>query len=105
MSKLFSFALDTLAARRITRFIVEDKLAEDFRELKFFHKHEKLQYLVNCPYCVGIYASAAVVISSMLLPKVAKPAIYALALAEVNATAKDLEAQREALVENYGPPL
>jgi hypothetical protein len=104
-SKLFQLGIDVLAARRITRFVVEDKLAEDFREAKFFHKHEKLQYLVNCPYCVGIYASAAVVISSMLVPKVANPVKYALALAEVNATAKDLEAQREALVENYGPPL
>lgn len=105
MSKLFDLGIDVLAARRLIRFVTEDNLAEPLRENSFVHKHEKLQYLVNCPYCVGIYASAAVVVSSMLFPRTARAAKYALAIAEVNATAKDLEAQREALVENYGPPL
>lgn len=104
-SNLFNFGINVLATKRITRFVVEDELAEPIRENSFIHKHEKLQYLVNCPYCVSVYAGAAVAISSMLFPKVAKAATYALALAEVVAISKDLEAQREALEENFGPPL
>lgn len=93
------------AARRLTRLITKDTITEDFRELKFFHKHEKLQYLVNCPICVGVYTSAAVVVSSMLFPRASKPVILALALAEAQATFTELENQREALVQDYGPAL
>lgn len=102
---IFDTAVDLAAARRLTRLVVKDSITEDFREHKFFHKHEKLQYLVNCPICVGVYTSAAIVVSSMLFPRASKPVKYFLAIAEAQATLTELEAQRAALVDNYGPPL
>lgn len=97
--------LDLAAARRLTRLIVQDEITADFRESEFFHRHEKLEYLVNCPYCVGVYTSAAVAIASIFVPKVSAPLRYALALAEFQATLKDIEEQRAALAQDYGPPL
>lgn len=96
---------DLAAARRLTRLITKDEITRDLREVHAIQKHEKLSYLVNCPICVGVYTSAAVVLSSMLFPRASKPFIYALALAEAQATLTELENQREALVENYGPAL
>lgn len=96
---------DLLAARRLTRLITKDEITRDFREIEFFHRHEKLQYLVNCPICVGVYTSAGVVVASMLFPRASKYVIYALALAEAQATITELENQREALVQDYGPAL
>jgi hypothetical protein len=97
--------IDLLAARRITRLVAKDEITRPIRDNKFFHKHEKLEYLVNCPICVGVYTSAIVVVSSMLFPRASKPILYALALAEAQATFTELENQREALVEDYGPAL
>lgn len=94
-----NFLFNLAAARRLTRLIVKDAITEPIRENKFIHSHEKLQYLVNCPICVGVYTSAFVVASSMLFPRASKPVIYALALAEAQATLTETEA----LVESYGP--
>lgn len=103
------YFLDTVtqlaAARRLTRLITKDEIARPVRENSFVHSHEKLTYLVNCPICVSVYTSAAVVLSSILFPRVSKPIITALALAEAQATLVELEAQRDALVQDYGPPL
>lgn len=103
--KLTDLPIDILAARRLTRLITNDKITEPIRENHRIIEHEKLSYLVNCPICVSVYTSAAVVLSSILFPGVSKPLKYALALAEVQATLTELEAQRAALVEDYGPPL
>lgn len=105
MTTLPDAAIQLGAARRLTRLVTKDTITEDFREHKFFHKHEKLQYLVNCPICVSVYASAGVVLASMLFPRASKPVLLALALAEAQATFTELENQREALVQDYGPAL
>lgn len=97
--------VDLAAARRLTRLVVEDEITREFREHSFFDHHEKLSYLVNCPFCVSIYTSAFVAVSSILFPRASKPLIYALALAEAQATLKELEDQRDALVQDYGSAL
>lgn len=103
--KFSDAALDVLAARRLTRLITKDEITRELREIHSIQSHEKLSYLVNCPICVSVYTSAFVVLSSILFPRAAKPARYVLALAEVQASLTELEAQRDALVQNYGPPL
>lgn len=105
MIQLSETLINIGAAKRLARLITKDKITEDFREHKFFHKHEKLTYLVNCPICVSVYTSAAVVLSRMLTPRASKPILASLALAEVLAQITEFEDQRQALVEDYGPPL
>jgi hypothetical protein len=99
---------DILAARRLNRLITEDEITRPIREAHAVQRHEKLSYLLNCPYCVGVYTSAAVALSSIVFPRGSRILRYALAIAEVNATLKDIESQRQALVDaasGYGPPL
>lgn len=103
--QLLDVGLDLLAARRLTRLIVEDEITAPIRESKHVEKHEKLSYLLNCPYCVGVYTSGLIALSSIVFPRGSKLLRYALALAEAQATWKDIESQRQALVDNYGPPL
>ena len=100
-----NLVLDIAAAKRLTRLIVDDEITRPIREHHSVTKHEKLSYLLNCPYCVSVYTSALVTFSSMLLPKASRPVIYLLALAEAQAQLTEYEAQRAALTENYGPPL
>lgn len=103
--QLRDIPIDILAARRLTRLITQDKITEPIREHHRITEHENLSYLMNCPICVSVYTSAAVVLSSILFPRVSKPLRYALALSEAQATLTELEAQRSVLVEDYGPPL
>lgn len=56
------FLLALGAAMRITRFVVADALAEDFRSwvLHRYGTESKLTTLVGCQWCVSIYVCAAV---------------------------------------------
>lgn len=101
----FDLLINVAAARRLTRLVTQDEITKPIREHHSVTKHEKLSYLLNCPYCVSVYTSAIVTVSSMLFPRVARAFHYALALAEFQATLKDIEDQRMALVQDYGPPL
>lgn len=57
--------VDSLAAYRLTRLVTDDEITSAVRNNA--HKaHEKIGYLVNCPYCTGVWAAAAV--ASGLLP-------------------------------------
>lgn len=95
-------ALDLAASRRITRLITKDKIAEPIRENSFVHKHEKVEYLVNCPICVSIYTSAALVISSIVFPRASKPIKYFLALSELQSTLTDVESKIDESNQDYG---
>ena len=55
--------LTTLAAARVTRLIVVDKIGEPFRAAVVRRRGEKsmLSYLVFCPWCTGVWVSAALV--------------------------------------------
>ena len=97
--------IDLAAARRLTRLIVKDEITRPMREAVEDHAHEKLAYLVNCPYCVSVYTSAFITLSGILFPRASKPFRYALAIAEAQATLTDVENQRSALNQDYGPGL
>lgn len=105
MQQLIDLAIQAAAAKRLTRLITEDEITRPIREHPFTEKHPKLSYLLHCPHCVGIYTSAGVVLLGIVFPKTAKPILSALAIAEVQSSLTELEAQRSALVDDYGPPL
>lgn len=100
--------LATLAIKRITRLVVEDKITEPLRESvseKDPTPNKSLTYLVNCPMCVSVWASIFVWISYMIFPKATALAVRIMASSEAVAIYTEQKAQRDALVEDYGPPL
>jgi hypothetical protein len=107
MKKLspLDLAVNTAASRRLTRLVTKDEITRPFRDHKFFDNHDKLSYLVNCPMCVSVYTAAFVSVSSTLFPKASRVLLYALAMSEVQSTLTELEAQKDALVDDYGSSL
>ncbi len=106
--RVLNIALDALAAKRLNRLIVEDEITRDLREHPAVTSRDKLAYLVNCHYCVGVYTSAFVSVCSIVFPRGSRVLRYALAIAEVNAIIQDIESQRQALEDansGFGPPL
>jgi hypothetical protein len=101
----FELAVSTAASRRLTRLVTKDEITRPIREHEFFDNHEKLRYLVNCPMCVSVYTAAFTAVSSTLFPKATKVLLYALAMSEVQSTLTELEAQKDALVDDYGSSL
>jgi hypothetical protein len=63
----FEFVVRVAAAWRITRLIVEDEITRELRDAvrDRFGEDHKLTYLVNCPYCVSVWAGLA----CMFLPR------------------------------------
>lgn len=105
MTTFLETSIKLAAARRLTRLITQDEISRPIREHQILHKHEKLTYLLHCPICVAVYTSSGVVLFDMLFPRVAKPVLTALALSEAQATLIELEAQRDALEQDFGPAL
>lgn len=68
-------AVDLAATARITRLVVEDEISREFREWieDQLGPESQLTYLVNCPYCVSVWAGAIV----QVLPRWV---VYALAM-------------------------
>lgn len=94
---LVDFALITLATWRLTRLVVYDGITKFFREQFYdvvkegkyfvFQKpvtgpRRTLNELVNCPWCVGVWAAASVVFFYLLTPLAVYPTIF-LAVAAV----------------------
>lgn len=102
---LLDLAVSTSASRRLTRLITKDEITRPIREHEFFDSHEKLRYLVNCPICVSVYTAAFVSVSSTLFPRASRVLLYALAMSEIQSTLTELEAQKDALVDDYGSSL
>lgn len=100
--------VDLAASRRLTRLVTKDEITRPMREHQFFHKHEKLSYLVHCPFCVSVYSGLLIAGSSILFSKdskIVQAVIYGLALSEFQSTLVELEEQRDALAQDYGNPL
>jgi hypothetical protein len=76
--------IDALAVYRLTRLIIEDEVTEPVRDAvqqRFGAPHEsRLSYLLTCPYCVSVYAAAAVSVADMIAPRFWRPVSRALAL-------------------------
>lgn len=86
MPSALDAAVDILAVARITRLVVDDKITEPMRQEVIEHSgSESLSYLVQCPYCVSVWAGLAV--SFGLVPRKVR---YALALSEATTTMRTL---------------
>lgn len=61
-SSIINLAVDSLAAYRLTKLIVEDEITSDLRETAinaaYDSGHDKLGYLLSCPHCVSVYTAA-----------------------------------------------
>lgn len=62
MHKALDLVVDILATYRLTKLILDDKLTEDLRFLVFdkFPRDSKMSYFMTCPWCVSIWAGAAI---------------------------------------------
>lgn len=71
----FEFLVRVAAAWRITRLIVDDEITAELRDAvrDRFGEDHKLTYLVNCPFCVSVWAGLAV----MVLPRAVTGALAA----------------------------
>lgn len=80
-------AVSALATYRLTKLVVDDKITEDLRE-KVFERYgdpsvSKVSYLVQCPWCVSVYAGVLVSLSRMIAPGAAKLLLESLAFSAV----------------------
>jgi hypothetical protein len=79
-----NFLIDTLATIRLTRLVIDDTITEPLRDramdalIRTGEEHpelqpitEKLEYLLSCPWCVSVYAAAALLVLRKLAPETA----------------------------------
>jgi hypothetical protein len=87
MSDSLDAAVSALAAYRLTRLVIEDEITEPLRDKVVARfgapQDSKLSYLVHCPHCVSMYASVGIVMADMMVPRLARPVLRALALSAV----------------------
>ena len=77
----------TLATRRGTRLVMEDKITEPIRDLIFKHApNHPLAYLITCPWCTSIWVAALLVILPSLSPRIASQITAILALSDASTT-------------------
>lgn len=65
-----SLFLGLLAVARLTRVIVEDRIAIGFRQwvVRRWGEDGKFAYLVHCPWCTSLWVSAPVMPVAVLFP-------------------------------------
>lgn len=93
-----NFVISSLATYRLVKLVKDDKITENFREATFRRFGEpqdsKVSYLVTCPWCLGIYAGAAVafvdtMFSDSRTASVARSALAFSAIAGIMAERED----------------
>lgn len=70
--------VDSLATYRVTKLVIDDYITQDLRQ-KAFEELAKLphplarkaEYLLTCPWCVGIWAAGFLVALRFLAPNLA----------------------------------
>lgn len=70
LHELKELALDALAAKRITRLVVDDAILDDVREAvwdRFPPEENKLGYVITCHSCTSVWA--ALTVRSGVLPR------------------------------------
>jgi len=71
-----ALAVDALATYRLTRLVVEDEITAPIRN-RVWERHDpadsKIGYLLTCPWCVSIWAGAAVVTARHIAPATWEP--------------------------------
>jgi len=88
--------IDVAATARLTRLVIEDEITRELREKAFLALQKidhpisaKLQYLLTCPWCVSIYAGAALLTLRVISPSTAKIVNTALAASQVTGMAAE----------------
>lgn len=83
LSKFVYLILDTLSVYRLTKLVTDDYITEEFREIlraKFpavidkrtkVRRASKITYLINCPWCVSIWAAAFIFTLRKISPETA----------------------------------
>jgi len=76
---------DSLAVYRLTKLVMEDKITEDLRDWIYdkFPHGSKVRYLINCQWCVSVWAGLAVFGLRAVNPKAADLLSGALAASAV----------------------
>ena len=98
MNEVWLFVLGTLAAYRVTRLVVADKIAEPYMERvrwwlerRWFSKHpdedgsqtewnSRLAYMLSCPWCFGFWVSGATTVILSVAYGLSYPVIAWLAM-------------------------
>lgn len=75
--------VDTLAVARLTRLVTRDRITRRPRNWVWEHAPEPIAALVDCPWCVSIWAAAGVVAARRFAPRAWSPVAAALAMSEV----------------------
>jgi hypothetical protein len=67
---LISLILGTLAVVRVTRFLIEDRLALRYRVWvrRKWGEESVAAYFVDCPWCTSIWVAAAIMPPAVLFP-------------------------------------
>jgi hypothetical protein len=103
-TEALDFAADALAVWRVTRLVTEDTILDRPRDWVVQNAPDKLAYLVTCPHCVSVHASAAAVFLRTVAPRAWSPLARLLALSAVSSlTASLLETAGPP--DEFGPPL
>ncbi len=73
MNTAVALATDIIATYRLTKLVLEDKIAEDFREYIYekFPRDSKISYFIGCPWCVSIWAAVVIFALRRIDPQVA----------------------------------
>lgn len=73
MKDTLRFISDIAATYRLTRLALDDRITEEAREFVYerTERDSKLAYLISCPWCISIWAGAAVFGLRKLSPELA----------------------------------
>jgi hypothetical protein len=83
--RLAHFAVDAVAAVRLTQLVVSDQITDPIRQ-KIWDKHPVESgsgYLISCPYCSSMYVAALVMAARRLAPGVWQPVAEGLTVAAI----------------------
>lgn len=86
MADWLVFILLSLAAFRVTRFVIKDFLFADFRDwvwAKFPPDSTKTGYFLTCPWCIGFWVSLALFFCYTILPSLTLWCCVVLALSTI----------------------
>jgi hypothetical protein len=79
-----ALAVGGLAVFRLTRLLVEDKIAEPIRDRLAANAEGRLAYFVTCPWCVSMWVAGGWAAVTVAAPAVAAPVGAALAWSAVS---------------------
>lgn len=78
MSSASEHALDALATYRLTKLVIDDEVTAELRDAAYTHLNnhpgklsKKLTYFLSCPWCVSIWAGAAITVTRVVSPRAA----------------------------------